>query len=427
MKEAGIIIDLYQPHFQEDSSIRKVVSDFYIPLLKTIKSNKDISFSINIPLSTLEMLDRLNFESVISDIKDLYQNDRVEILGSFPYGGDFSNFPQDLIESQIILNEYGVGYYLGSKQGFEGEPSIMTKDIIGFLPSYGQSNKGLIDILEGLGYRWSAFKGNKLVDRSVKKIENSDFIISQYIDDINELLIELGNNSAEKDYEMKKNSTYSCIDKIYKEAKDSNSNYLILNIGSIDVLKTKEHLDYKELFNVFIWTLERLADLGVRIKTVSEIIKKDKKISRVGQEETTVFLENEKVWRKVNDMSNLQEAIVISIENLAKAISNIKNIDSISPFKLWRHDNGDNNIITQYHIYTYIYSQLSKMLPVKHYLTNEEYHEHNSIAAIFNDKLNAITTDIDEKCQKIDSDEVKNHIINLVSVTRNTLKSRFNI
>ena len=54
------------------------------------------------------------------------------------------------------MNEYGLGYYFGSTRGFEGEPSVVLKDVGGFISSSSFVDDTVIKILNNLGYKWVA-------------------------------------------------------------------------------------------------------------------------------------------------------------------------------------------------------------------------------------------------------------------------------
>jgi len=164
VKELGLLIDFYQPLIHEESILKKIISDLHSPVVRLLKIYKELPVSINIPLSTLELWDNFGFKSLTSDIKDLYQNEshdgRIEILGSSPYGMPLVNLPESIIESQIILNEYGLSYYLGSSQGFEGEPSLVLRDVRGFVSPFSLVNNSVIKILSEFGYEWVEVSGD---------------------------------------------------------------------------------------------------------------------------------------------------------------------------------------------------------------------------------------------------------------------------
>ena len=162
MKEVGLLIDFYQPLIHDESVVKKVISDFHLPLIRILKMYKSLPFSINVPLSTIELWENFGFGSLISELRDFCQNenqsDRIEMLSSSPYGMILNGLPENIVESQTILNEYGLGYYFGSTQGFEGEPSVVLKDIDGFVSFSSFVDDTVIKILNDLGYKWVAIE-----------------------------------------------------------------------------------------------------------------------------------------------------------------------------------------------------------------------------------------------------------------------------
>ena len=145
---------LYQPPTQTEVVFRKVCSECYVPLIKLIKNNPQYRFSLNVPLSFLEQMDFYGYNDWINDLKNLCDSERVEVVGSAAYHALLTKTPSEMIEQQIILNEYGLGYYLGSKQGFEGEDSILMKNLKGFFPPELSLNDEVFEKIDDLGYEW---------------------------------------------------------------------------------------------------------------------------------------------------------------------------------------------------------------------------------------------------------------------------------
>ena len=152
--KVALVLHIYQPPVQEESIVKQVATECYLPLIKLIKNRRIHRFTLNIPLSLLELMDRFGYQDWIADIKSLYDSDRIELTGSGAYHPLLTKLPQQLVEEQVSLNEYGLGYYFGSRQGFEGEPSIMIKNIQGFFPPELAVNNDLVDTLSDFGYKW---------------------------------------------------------------------------------------------------------------------------------------------------------------------------------------------------------------------------------------------------------------------------------
>lgn len=270
MKEVGLLIDLYQPSTQEEGILRQAAVDFFIPLIKFIKVNKKMKVSLSVPLSTLELLDKYGFGSLISDIKYLYDAERVELVGSAAYNPLLTEFPAKVIENQIILNEYALGYYMGAKQGFEGEPSIVVKDIDGFVPTMLAVNNSVLDTLEGLGYKWVLVDDCCLPEElkssgaSVFKFEEKDLSIVRVSGELENLVDQFPEKSFDE------------IKPMFLSAMSSSEGGIVLRI--FDKLEDELVTGYfKKKFEFVELLFEALESKGVVINNVTNIVKSGKK------------------------------------------------------------------------------------------------------------------------------------------------------
>lgn len=152
--KCAILLHLYQPFFQEKSVFDTIYNQSYKPLLELIKEKKNVTFTLNVPLSLLELMDKFGYSTWIADLKKLYTSDHIELVGSGAYHPLLSTLPEDIATDSIILNEYGLGYYLGSHTGFDGDPCILLKNINGFFPPELAVNTNLFSLLSSLGYTW---------------------------------------------------------------------------------------------------------------------------------------------------------------------------------------------------------------------------------------------------------------------------------
>ena len=152
--EIAILLHLYQPVTQSEEIFRTVYKASYLPLLTKIGRLKDFHISLDLPLSLLEQMDRYGYQEWISDMKDLVRLGKVELVGSAAYHPLLPKLSKNLIERQIILNEYSLGYYLGAHQNLEGESALMIKNIRGFFPPEMAVNENTVSIVDSLGYSW---------------------------------------------------------------------------------------------------------------------------------------------------------------------------------------------------------------------------------------------------------------------------------
>lgn len=150
----SFLLHLYQPPFQNESTFRQVASECYLPLLKFIQAKKFFKVTLNTPLSLLELMDKFGYQKWILDLKSLIESGQVELVGCGAYHPLLTKISEEIVEKQIVLNEYGLGYYFGRHQGFEGEPAIMVKDVKGFFPPELAINDSVARTVADLGYEW---------------------------------------------------------------------------------------------------------------------------------------------------------------------------------------------------------------------------------------------------------------------------------
>ncbi len=150
----SFLLHLYQPPWQHAYVISEIANSCYLPLLKLIKNKKEFKVTLNCPLSLLEWCEKGNLSSFISDLGLLRDQGRVELTGCAAYHPILTKIPLEEVERQVILNESGLSYYLGRTVDFEGEPSLMIKDVRGFFPPELAINSSLVEVLNGLAYEW---------------------------------------------------------------------------------------------------------------------------------------------------------------------------------------------------------------------------------------------------------------------------------
>jgi hypothetical protein len=347
VKEAGLLIDFYQPSIYNESVVKKVISDFHLPLIRILKMYKSLPFSISVPLSTVELWEDFGFESLISELRGLCQNenqsqnenqgDRIEMLSSSPYGVVLNGLPENIVESQIILNEYGLGYYFGSTQGFEGDPSVVLKDIDGFVSSSSFVDDTVIKILNDLGYKWVAIENEGQrsgifgADNCKIKIVNtldmfniSSGNMQKYVNEEGAdcLIIKLSPFKFCRFYENKNFSEDKSRD-IMSEIESflyrlSNSPFVFRTVGKIVESKTKTPKMSKKINDV--------VDDGVNKLNVSE---SDVKKREINKGEKIILSMCEYLSKRFNNFSGIssrEDLPVIKIWDL-NSISDINDID----------------------------------------------------------------------------------------------------
>ena len=162
--DIAFLLHLYQPPTQTGAKFREIFDASYAPLIKTIKDTPNFRISLNIPLSLLEQMDKYGHTSWIEEVKALVKSEKIELVGSAAYHPLLSKLPRDFVEKQIVINEYGLGYYFGRHTGFEGEKAILIKDLVGFFPPELAVNENLISVLDDLKYSWVLVDGTAIPD-----------------------------------------------------------------------------------------------------------------------------------------------------------------------------------------------------------------------------------------------------------------------
>lgn len=117
------------------------------------------------PLSFLQQMYFYGYKDWLSDLKELVDQEQVELTSTGAYHALLSKLPESYINRQILLNEYGLGYYFGQHTDFEGSSCIMSKNVNGFFPPEMAVSQDVISVLNDLNYKWV------IVDESAIPIE----------------------------------------------------------------------------------------------------------------------------------------------------------------------------------------------------------------------------------------------------------------
>lgn len=182
----SILLHLYQPPSQTKAIFEQVFNESYVPLLKTIKSHKNAKFTISMPFSLVELMDKYNKVDWINSFKELMRQGKVELTGGAAYHPILTKLHKDYAIQQILLNEYGLGYFFGRTSGFEGENAVLIKDLIGFYPPEMAVSMDLLHILDDLSYKWVIADENSFCDLE-EEIEGSNYFFK--LSDLNLILV----------------------------------------------------------------------------------------------------------------------------------------------------------------------------------------------------------------------------------------------
>ena len=152
----ALLLHIYQPPIQEDRIVKEISASSYIPLIKLLKNNNDLSLTLNIPLSLIYQLYVAGERELLADIKELFETEKIELTSTGAYHPLLTKIPLELAEKEVLLNELGLGYYFGKDKGFEGEEALLLKNVVGFFPPEMSINKEVLKMLDDLGYAWVA-------------------------------------------------------------------------------------------------------------------------------------------------------------------------------------------------------------------------------------------------------------------------------
>ncbi|HBI35599.1 MAG: hypothetical protein UU64_C0007G0044 [candidate division WWE3 bacterium GW2011_GWF2_41_45] len=136
-------LHFYQPADQQRDILEAVVSQSYLPVLKTINASKFGSQSINISGSLLELLDNSGYHELLDMFKKSLEEGKIELTGSCKYHSFIPLVPEAEVYRQIVKNEETLEFYFGN--GFKKA---------GFFPPEMAYSEFLPGMLEELGYKW---------------------------------------------------------------------------------------------------------------------------------------------------------------------------------------------------------------------------------------------------------------------------------
>jgi len=270
----ALLLHIYQPPIQESKAVKEIAQSCYIPLIKSIKNNQHIKLTLNMPLSLVYQLHVNGFEKLISDIKDLYESDRLELTSCAAYHPILTKIPPTLAEKEIILNEYGLGYYFGKNKGFEGEEAILVKNINGFFPPEMAVNQDLLKLLDGMGYQWVVLDETAIPGYT----RASDYYPVYNFPDLN--IKAVCRHKGMSDFlSFKRDTNVEDLAKVILEL-SQNGQSLVLGL---DGEFFGHHFDEGMfLFEAFV---RKILSLGINLTTVSELVEKseEKAISAISE------------------------------------------------------------------------------------------------------------------------------------------------
>lgn len=275
VKEVGFIVNLYQPFSVKESDFKHFVDNYIAPFIRLVKSSKVHPVSVNLPISTLELLEEHSYSSVISDFQDLYNTEKIEMLGSISYQPLVSNISKGLLSKQVILNEYALGYYLGSRQGFEGEPSIMVKNLKTLFVSDFNVSKDLLSVLKELGYTHLAVLNEGAKEVNVFNFESAEESLSHCyytslssgIDEFEDIVDTIGSSHQQLVKTCDLFGVFNCSEKHYEiQSRNSDAFKKVEKLLETAYMTIDDKLSTSEFETLGIWKkseLSKVSDVNI--------------------------------------------------------------------------------------------------------------------------------------------------------------------
>lgn len=325
--EIAFLLHLYQPSTQHESTVRGIAETCYLPLVKLLKTKKNFRLSLSIPLSLIEQMEKYGYTAWISDLKELIEAERVEIVGGAAYHPLLTKIPQGLAEKQIVLNEYGLGYYFGRRMGFEGEKSIMIKNVDGFFPPELAISPDVLKLVSAFDYKWVVADENAIPGTGehsgVYRVKN-----------VNTLVV-VRNRTLSNHLSFKRDPDVSDILNLIKKS----------GVVVLDGEEFGHH--YNEGIYLLSTLLDELNERDCKVVTVSEYI------SSVDEEKLDTILESSwgasdtemaagniyPLWSAAgNDLQQLQWDLLNYVVGLNMPSAAPKSVEDMENIAVWKED-----------------------------------------------------------------------------------------
>jgi hypothetical protein len=151
-------LHIYQPSNQTKKILTDVTNQSYRKLISVLKNAPKAKITLNINACLTELLMKNGFEDVVSGIRDLVNNEQVELVASAKFHAFLPKLPESEIRRQIELNEITNKKYF--KEAWNPK---------GFFPPEMAFTPKIAKIVKSMGYEWI------LADEASYSGENPDF------------------------------------------------------------------------------------------------------------------------------------------------------------------------------------------------------------------------------------------------------------
>lgn len=159
----AVYLDLSIPLFEAEDQLKSYFLNLS-EISKYIHRTRNIKFYVSVTLDFITSSKKFSNE-LLNVLKELYENERVEFVIKDNFEVFSTSMGDKVFEFNSILNEYLEGYLFGSKKNFEGDNSIMIKDLNNYHPFRSQLIVEDLDKVKSLGYR-SLFLDSNLFSES---------------------------------------------------------------------------------------------------------------------------------------------------------------------------------------------------------------------------------------------------------------------
>lgn len=137
------LLHFYQPPTAVDETIIEAAEKSYRLIIRALKKNPDIKFTLNLTGCLLEKLDKLGFNDLIADIKLLSDKKRIELSETAAYHPILPLLSEGEIKNNIEANRKILKKILGENFCAQG-----------FFPPELAYNAKLAKIIADFGYKW---------------------------------------------------------------------------------------------------------------------------------------------------------------------------------------------------------------------------------------------------------------------------------
>jgi len=140
----ALLLHFYQPWWQYQSVLERIVNECYRPILNILKNVNGFCFSVNANYALFELLEKAGFDDVICGFKTAAKLGKIELLGSTAYHPIMPLIPDFLQRASLEKDALLKQKYFGIEKNCNGV----------YLPEMAFSQKA-ISLLKSMGYNWT--------------------------------------------------------------------------------------------------------------------------------------------------------------------------------------------------------------------------------------------------------------------------------